>query len=111
MSVNVKVFVPTQVIPTPNGTMYTCPTPAALLDKISVFNSSDTTVATLNIVLERSTEPISANYLVIQKTLQPGESYLCPEITGAALQFDDRLVCGSTDANTLTIRVSGREIT
>jgi len=110
MTVSIKDLVPTKMLELANTTQYTCNARAAIIDKITVFNISDTVACTLDVVINKSTEPIAAPGLLMQRQFQPLESYTCPEISGHGMVPGDRIVTGTTSSN-LVMRITGREIT
>ena len=82
-----------------------------ILDSCIVTNTGSAS-ATFNINLVPNTESAQASNLLIKgKRLDPGESYMCPEILGQVLEENGSLSTLASLANTLTLSVSGREIT
>jgi hypothetical protein len=110
MTVTLKDLVPTKILEPTNTEQYVCRVAGAIIDKITVFNTSDTTVSTLDVVINKTTDAIAAPGLLMQKQLQPLESYTCPEISGHSMVAGDRIVTGTT-VEIVTMRISGREIT
>ena len=82
MTVTTKALVSSVILPAGTSTPYTCTVKATILDKITVFNSDTITTADISISL-----PLGADNLMV-KTLQPQESYMCPEIAGHTLNKD-----------------------
>jgi len=110
MTVSIKDLVSTRLLEVPATTQYTCYALQAIIDKITVFNISDTATCILDVVINKQTEAIGAPGLLMQKTIQPLESYTCPEISGHGMVSGDRIVTGTTSSN-LVMRITGREIT
>jgi hypothetical protein len=110
MTVTVRDLVPTKVLEAALTTQYTCLVGAAIIDKFTVFNNSASVAATLTVSMCKVSEtPGPANQL-LEKVLQPKESYTCPEISGHCMNLNDRIVTG-TSATTIVGRIGGREIT
>jgi hypothetical protein len=102
MTVAVKVLVPAQTLPLSSAApLYTCAATAAIVDKVTAYNNSASVAATLN---------LTVGVQLLKKTLQPEESYTCPEITGQVLVTGQTIVA-TTSAATINFRASGREVT
>ena len=101
MTVTTKALVSSVILPAGSTTPYTCEVKATILDKITVFNSDSGTPVDISITL--------GNMLMV-KTLQPQESYMCPEIAGHTLNKDQSF---TIDVSTVfvVLRISGREVT
>jgi hypothetical protein len=52
----------------------------------------------------------NSNLVIDEKTVVPGETYLCPELVGQALEPGGFISTIASAATALTLRVSGREI-
>ncbi len=52
-----------------------------------------------------------SNQLINERRIEPGESYLCPEVVGQVLEDGDAIFTNTDQADTLTMRASGRLIT
>ena len=100
MSVIVKVLVPPLQMQATQTTQYS-PGPGirAIIDKATVTNT-DTVARTF-----------SANLVIDDRAVQPGETYTCPELVGQVLSSGDFISTIASAATALTLRVSGREIT
>ena len=53
----------------------------------------------------------NANLVIDDRTVVPGETYLCPELIGQILAPGGFISTIASAATTLTLRVSGREVT
>jgi hypothetical protein len=53
----------------------------------------------------------NSNLVIDDRTVVPGETYLCPELVGQALESGGFISTIASAATALTLRVSGREIT
>jgi hypothetical protein len=111
MTVTVKNLVAPVNVPTSASAQYTATNLTAIIDKCTVVNYS-TTAATVTIYLPTSAATIASNNLVMQtKTLQPAETYTCPEVVGHVLASGSAIVAVASAALSIAIRVSGREVT
>ena len=101
MTVTTKALVSSVILPAGTSTPYTCTVKATILDKITVFNSDASTPVDISITLGN---------ILMMKTIQPQESYMCPEIAGHTLNKDQAF---TIDVSTVfaILRVSGREVT
>lgn len=117
MSVTVKVFTATKVLDISAETQYTCGTSkTAIIDKVVAFNNSTTLSNTVTVSVCQVLDTPSASNQLVQKTIQPNEYYLFPELTGLALAEGDRVVTDTAPSDggvgeTVVFRMSGREIT
>lgn len=82
-----------------------------MIDKFSATNVTGSN-ATIAVAIVPSGQTYAANYLILQtKTIQPGETYNCPELVGQALAAGDFFSLIAGTASAVVIRISGREIT
>ena len=111
MTVTVKTLVSPTQMPIAQTTQYT--TPAAtrcIIDKATVTNT-DTVPRTFSAnIVQASGSPGNANLIIDDKSVQPNETYLCPELVGQVLDPGAFLSTIASAASALTLRVSGREI-
>ena len=111
MTVTVKVLVPPLQMQASQTTQYTATAAKAIIDKASVTNT-DTVNRTFSVNLVTSGGSAGNSNLVIDdRTVVPGETYLCPELVGQALEPGGFISTIASAATALTLRVSGREIT
>lgn len=110
MTVTVKVLVAPLQMQATQTTQYTATAVKALIDKATVTNT-DTVSRTFSVNLVTSGGSAGNSNLVIDdKTIVPGETYLCPELVGQALEPGGFISTIASAATALTLRVSGREI-
>ena len=110
MTVTVKTLIPAKQAEDALTTQYTATNCKARIDKFTVTNTTgaaDTFVA--HVVPPAGTA--DATNQVLSKTIQPGETYLCPELIGQVLEAGGLLSTIAGTAATLTITASGIEIT
>lgn len=111
MTVTVKVLVPPLQLQATQTTQYTANNCKAIIDKATITNT-DTVNRTVSVNLVTvSGSAGNLNLVIDDKTIVPGETYLCPELVGQALEPGGFISTIASAATALTFRVSGREIT
>ena len=111
MSVTPKTLVAPLQMQNAQTTQYTATNAKAIIDKATVTNT-DTVNRTFSVNLVQSGGSASNSNLIIDdKTVVPGETYLCPELVGQELDSGAFISTIASAATALTLRVSGREIT
>lgn len=111
MTVTVKVLVPPKQMEATQTTQYTATNAKAIIDKATVTNT-DTVNRTFSVNLVTSGGSAgNANLVIDERTVVPGETYLCQELVGQALESGSFISTIASAATALTLRVSGREIT
>ena len=108
MTVQVKDLVPTKILEPAPIVQYECKVASAIIDKITIFNPSAASVV-VEITLNTVADSLLLPGVLMKKTLQPGEPYTCPEISGHGMVTGDQIITG-TSAQVVIMRVSGREI-
>jgi len=110
MTVTVKTLVaPVQMAAT-QTTQYTATAVRAVIDKATVTNT-DTVSRTFSVNLVQTSGSASNSNLIIDtRTVQPDETYTCPELVGQVLDPGAFISTIASAATALTLRVSGREI-
>ena len=111
MTVTVTVLVPPKQMEASQTTQYTATNVRAIIDKATVTNT-DTVARTFSVNIVTSGGSAGNSNLVIDtRTVQPDETYLCPELVGQVLAPGGFISTIASNATSLTLRVSGREIT
>ena len=111
MTVTAKVLVPSQQLTNASATYYTASNVRALIDKATVTNT-DTVNRTFSVnLVQPSGSPGNSNLIIDDRTVVPGETYLCPELIGQELDPGAFISTIASNATSLTLRISGREIT
>ena len=111
MTVTVRVLVPPLQLQNAQTTQYTATNVRAIIDKATVTNT-DTTARTFSVNIVTSGGVAGNSNLVIDtRSVQPDETYLCPELVGQAIEAGGFISTIASAATALTFRVSGREIT
>jgi hypothetical protein len=110
MAVTAKVLVPPKQLENAQTSQYTATNVRAIIDKATVTNTSASNV-TLSVNLVTVSGSASASNLIIDtRTIVPDETYLCPELVGQVLEAGGFISTIAGAATSLTMRVSGREI-
>ena len=110
MAVIVKVLVPPLQMQATQTTQYTATVVKAIIDKATVTNT-DTVNRTFSVNLVTSGGSAgNANLVIDDRTVVPGETYLCQELVGQALEPGGFISTIASSATALTLRISGREI-
>lgn len=110
MAVTPKVLVPPLQMQAVQTTQYTATAVKAIIDKATVTNT-DTVNRTFSVNLVQSGgSATNANLIIDDKTVVPGETYLCPELVGQTLDPGGFISTIASAATALTLRVSGREV-
>ena len=111
MTVTVTVLVPPKQMEAVQTTQYTATNVRAIIDKATITNT-DTVARTFSVNIVTSGGSAGVSNLVIDtRTVQPDETYLCPELVGHVLAPGGFISTIASNATSLTLRVSGREIT
>jgi len=112
MTVTVKVPVAPLQMANTQTTQYTAPASTkTIIDKATVTNT-DTSNRTFSVNLVQAGGSASNGNLIIKdRSVVPGETYLCPELVGQELDSGSFISTTASAATALTFRVSGREIT
>jgi len=110
MAVMLKVLVPPKQLENTQTSQYTATNVRAIIDKATITNTSANNV-TVAVNLVTVSGSAGASNLVIQtRTIVPSETYLCPELVGQVLEAGSFISTIAGTASTLTMRVSGREV-
>jgi hypothetical protein len=111
MTVLVAVLVPPKQLEATQTTQYTATSVRAIIDKATVTNT-DSVARTFSVNLVTvGGSAGNANLVIDTRTVQPDETYLCPELVGQVLAPGGFISTIASNATALTLRVSGREIT
>ena len=111
MTVTVKTLVPPKQMENVQTTQYTATAAKALIDKATVTNT-DTVNRTFSVnLVQVGGAAGNANLIIDDRTVVPGETYLCPELVGQEMDPGAFISTIASNATSLTLRISGREIT
>ena len=111
MTVTTKVLVPAKQAENTQTTQYTAVNARAIIDKATATNTTAGNV-TLSVNVVTSGGTVSASNLVVSaRAIAPGETYTLPELVGHTLDAGGFISTVASAASSITLRISGREIT
>lgn len=111
MAVITKALLDSKYLENTQTTQYTATNCRALITKATITNN-DTVNRTVSVnLVQPSGSASNANRVINTKTIVPGESYLCPELSGQVIESGGFISTVASAASALSIRVSGQEIT
>jgi hypothetical protein len=111
MTVTSKVLVPAKQAENAQTTQYTAVNCTTYIDKATVTNTTSGNVTFSANVVTVAGSAGASNLVVNLRSIAPKETYALPELVGQVLQPGDFLSTIAGAATSLTLRVSGREIT
>lgn len=109
-------FVPAKFVEDSQTAQYTVSAPEAnsvraIIDSAVVTNvGSSAALFSCNLVTNTGSAG-NSNLFIDEQRIEPGESYLCPEIISQVLEDGDFISTLSSLSNALSLRISGRLIT
>lgn len=110
MTVVSKVLVAPLQMQAAQTAQYTANAVRAIIDKATVTNT-DSVNRTFSVnLVTNGTSASASNLIISNRTVMPNETYLCPELIGQVLDQGGFISTIASAASTLTLRVSGREI-
>jgi hypothetical protein len=112
MTVTAKNLVPAKFVEDSQTTQYTVSSniTATIIDKFTCTNiSGSTATVSVNIVTGSDTAG-DRNLITKEKSLAAGEVYTFPELVGQIMQNQSFISAIASAADSINIRVSGREI-
>jgi len=110
MAVYVRVLIPSKTAENSQTTQYTSTAVTTIIDKFTVTNYG-ASAATLSVNLVAALDnPGNTNLVVNAVSIQPGQTYLLPEVIGHVLVSGGTISTLASAASTLNIRASGRQI-
>jgi hypothetical protein len=111
MTVTVKTLVAPKQMEATQTTQYVATAAKALIDKVTVTNT-DTVNRTFSVnLIQLGGTATNSNLIINNRTVVPGETYLCPELIGHELEPGAFISTIASNATALSLRISGREIT
>lgn len=111
MAVTATVFINAKTAENVQTTQFTATNVTAVIDKFTATNYS-TTAATLSVNLVASGGSSGNDNLIVDaRSIQPGETYTFPELTGHVLLSGGFISTLAGTASAINIRASGRQIT
>jgi hypothetical protein len=110
MAVYVRVLIPSKTAEAVQTTQYTSTAVTTIIDKFTATNYS-ASAATLSVNIVASLDnPTNANLVVKTVSIQPGQTYLFPELIGHVLLNGGYISTIAGTATAINIRASGRTI-
>lgn len=109
MAVTNKVLIAAKIAENAQTTQYTATGVTAIIDKFTARNYSGS-AASLSVNVVTSGDTAGNQNLIVNKTLQPGETYTFPEVVGHVLIASGFISTIASAATSIAIRASGREI-
>lgn len=111
MTVTAKNLVEGRSVPDVDTNVYTAPSnTTTIVDKVTTANY-DTVARVVTIGIVASGNTISDIYYIAKRTLAAKETYIWPEVVGQILNTGDYITVIASQANSVNLRISGREIT
>ena len=110
MAVTLKVLVPPKQLENSQTSQYTATNVRAIIDKATITNTSGSNVTVSVNLVTVSGSAGASNLIIDTRTIVPDETYLCPELVGQVLEAGGFISTIAGAATSLTMRVSGREV-
>lgn len=111
MSTTILNIIPRKLAEAAQSTQYTSTTARTLIDKFTATNTSAQNVKfSCNLVASGDT-PATENLVLDDRTIPPGDTYLCPELVGQILEDGGTISTLAGAASAIVISASGRVIT
>jgi hypothetical protein len=110
MAVTAKVLVPPKQLENAQTSQYTATSVTAIIDKATITNTTASNVTVSVNLVTSGGSASSSNLIISSRTIVPGEAYLCPELVGQVLASGGFISTIAGAATSLTMRVSGREV-
>ncbi len=111
MTVTSITLVPSKQAENAQTTQYTSTNCTTIIDKATITNTTSGIVPFSANVVASAGEAGAANLVVNLRSIAPKETYSLPELVGQVLQPGDFLSTIAGAPASLTLRVSGRQIT
>ena len=110
MTVTAKNLVPAKIVEATQTTQYTASNVTTIIDKFTATNFSGT-AATISVNLVTLAGAAgNLNLITKDKSLSPSETYTFPELVGQIIPAGGFISAVAGTADSINMRVSGREI-
>ena len=110
MTTTQTTLVESKFVETAQTTQYTANNVKAVIDAAVLANSGASgTFVSVNIVPAAGAAGAS-NLFIVSRYMAPNDTYSCPELIGQVLRPSAQISAIANAASTITIRISGREI-
>ena len=110
MTVTAKVLVPPKQLENSQTAQYTATGVRAIIDKATITNTSASNVTVSVNLVTLAGVAGNSNLIMDSRIVVPDETYLCPELIGHVLEDGSFISTIASAATSVTMRVSGREI-
>jgi len=110
MTVLAKNIIPAGSLTTAVVTKYTAIGVTTIVDRVTATNYAATAVSLSVYIVPEGSTPTSENLVVKTKTLQPAETYTCPEMSGQVLPPGAYISASASANSSITLRGNGREV-
>jgi hypothetical protein len=110
MAVTAKVLVAPKQLENAQTAQYTATSVRAIIDKATITNTSAGNVTVSVNLVTVSGSASASNLIIDNRTIVVDETYLCPELVGQVLDAGGFISTIAGSATSLTMRVSGREV-
>lgn len=110
MTVTVKCLVESKRVENAQTTQYTAVNVRTIIDKFTVTNTTGGAVNFSCNLVPSGDAAAAANLIISVKSIAAGQCYTCPELVGHVLASGDFISTLASAATSLTMRVSGRDI-
>lgn len=91
-------------------TQYTATGVIAIIDKMTITNTSSNNVSVDIYIVPSSLSPSDTTIILKDYTLPPGQTYTCPEIVGHVVQTNNKIATNCSASSAVSLLCSGREI-
>lgn len=110
MATTIKSLIPRKQAEASQTAQYTANNVRAVIDTFTATNTNTVNVSfSVNLVASGGS-PGNSNLVLKTKTIQPGETYLCPELVGQVLENGGFISTLASVASSITISAAGRQI-
>lgn len=110
MATTIKTLIPRKQAEASQTAQYTANNVRAVIDTFTATNTNTVNVSfSVNLVASGGS-PGDSNLVLKTKTIQPGETYLCPELVGQVLENGGFISTLASVASSITISAAGRDI-
>lgn len=110
MATTIKTLIPRKQAEDSQTAQYAARNVRAVIDTFTATNTNTINVSfSVNLVASGGSAGDS-NLVLNTKTIQPGETYLCPELIGQVLESGGFISTIASVASSITISAAGREI-
>lgn len=111
MTVRAKVLVQSKQLENAQTTQYTASNCTAIIDKFTVTNTTASAVTVSIHIVPSGGSASDSNKIVVSRAIASAEPYTFPELIGHILGPGDFISTLAGAASSLTMRISGREVT